>query len=520
MKSLLAAVGGGLLLALAFPQFKLGLLAWIALVPLFLVLERDRSAARAPLCGAAFGVAFFLVDMSWIYYTVRTHGHFDVAPAVLTLLALIFVLAAFPAAFASAVAFFSRRGLSLFVTAPFVWTAIEYIRSVAFSGFPWDLLGYSQAERLSVVQIADLTGVYGISFLIILVNGAVSYVIQATSQGKRPSALFPSIAGLAVILTLVYGHVRTGAFPASPISRSDCRIAVLQGNIPQETKWEPEERAMTFATYERLSSQAAQNGARLIIWPETSVPVIMGGQDRDATRPREISRTLKTPMLVGAPYREIVDREIRYYNSALLMDGETIHARYDKIHLVPFGEYMPLSWLLPLGPGIAAREVDYSPGQSMTVMGPQGCPRFSVLICYEAIFPELARMAVANGAQLLVNITNDGWFGATAAPYQHLAMARLRSVENRVWLLRSANTGVSAAFDAAGRMVESIPLQREGYFIVQPPDGARPGSFYSGFGDVFAWLCLSACGFLGCLSIVNRKREYSARVSIQLRGGR
>ena len=151
---------------------------------------------------------------------------------------------------------------------------------------------------------------------------------------------------------------------------------------------------------------------------------------------------------------------------------------------------MPLSWLLPLGPGIAAREADYSPGETMTIMSVNGCPPFAVLICYEVIFPGLARRAVRDGARLLMNLTNDGWFGDTAAPYQHLAMARLRSVENRVWLIRSANTGVSAAFDRAGRMVKGIPLNKRGFFVVPVPRSASAGSVYTSVGDLFVWTCL------------------------------
>jgi apolipoprotein N-acyltransferase len=137
-------------------------------------------------------------------------------------------------------------------------------------------------------------------------------------------------------------------------------------------------------------------------------------------------------MLIGAPSLRLVQGATSYYNSAFLVDGPSLRFRYDKIHLVPFGEYMPWTWLLPLGPGIAAREADFTPGETMTVMSVDECPPFSVLICYEAIFPELSRLALKNGAKLLINITNDGWFGATAAPYQHLAMARVRSIENRV----------------------------------------------------------------------------------------
>jgi apolipoprotein N-acyltransferase len=180
-----------------------------------------------------------------------------------------------------------------------------------------------------------------------------------------------------------------------------------------------------------------------------------------------------------------------------LIDGTTVPYQYDKIHLVPFGEYMPLTWLVPLGPGIAAREGDYSAGEVMTVMNLRGCPRFSVLICYEAIFPELARTALENGAVMLINLTNDGWYGRSAAPYQHLELARVRAVENRVWLLRAANTGISAAFDPAGRVVGTIGLQEEGILTVKVPKPASVGSLYSRFGDVFAWSCIGVCLLAG-----------------------
>lgn len=502
--SLAVPAGGGVLLALAFPPFGFDFLAWIAFVPLLLLLERDSDPARTPVYGAVFGLAFFAVDMSWIYSTVVTHGHFATIPAVLTFLGLVLILAAFPAAFAAAAAFCSRRGLSLALAAPFVWTATEFARAIVFTGFPWDLAGYSQTTRLQVIQVVDVTGVYGISFLILLVNGTIADQVRSVMQKEKPRVLLLGTTVLAVVATLVYGHFRIQDFPAATETAPDCKIGVLQGNIPQDEKWEIRERENTFNTYEKLGTNAVQEGARLLIWPETSVPVLFGTRDPDAERPGDISRTLDVPMLVGAPYCITTNREDHYYNSAFLVKGHAIKDRYDKMHLVPFGEYMPLSWLLPLGPGIAAREADYTSGESMTVMSLEGCPNFSVLICYEAIFPELARMAVSKGAQLLVNITNDGWFGATGAPYQHLAMAGLRSVENRVWLLRSANTGVSAAFDPAGRMVKSIPLQQSGYFVVQAPCTERVGSFYTRFGDIFAWLCVAASGFLLLWSFVNR----------------
>ena len=220
-------------------------------------------------------------------------------------------------------------------------------------------------------------------------------------------------------------------------TRAASRLGFCQGNIPQEVKWEEAARRHTFSTYERLGREAVQEGAKLLVWPETSAPVVFGGNDRDWLVPGAISEQLGVPMLVGAPSTRIISGETAYYNSAFLVDSKMLRFRYDKMHLVPFGEYMPLSWLLPVGPGLAAREADYSAGEAMTVMRSNDGPRFSVLICYEAIFPELARAAVADGARVLVNITNDGWFGETAAPYQHLADGRIpRSGESRLGAAR------------------------------------------------------------------------------------
>ena len=165
--------------------------------------------------------------------------------------------------------------------------------------------------------------------------------------------------------------------------------------------------------------------------------------------------------------------------------------RYDKMHLVPFGEYMPLTWLLPLGPGIAAREADYSPGDNMTVMHVKGLPALQRFDLLRDNLSSTCEDAVGKGARMLINITNDGWFGDTAAPYQDLAMAGMRSVENRVWLVRSANTGISAAFDPTGRMVSRIPLDQEGVCTVNFPRTASAGSFYTRFGDLFAWFCIA-----------------------------
>ncbi len=484
-------------------SFRLSALAWIALVPLLFYLERTERPREGAIWGLVFGVVFFGLDLRWIYDTVVIHGHFAPIGGIFTYAALVGALSLYPALFGLTAVFFRTKGLPVYVTAPFLWAAMEYARANLFTGFPWDLLGYSQAGGGSLIQLCDITGIYGVSFLIVLVNAALSSLSDISERTRRFIPYYMGITALCVGVVFFYGRDRIARY-SQPVD-STCKIAALQGNIPQDVKWDEGHREETFATYERLGAQAVKSGARLLVWPETSVPVLFGSKDPDWKRPGEMSERLGVPMLVGAPFGELKWDEPTYYNSAILLDGPLIASRYDKIHLVPFGEYMPLSWLLPLGPGIAARELDYSFGERPVVMRTGDCPPFGVLICYEAIFPDLARAAVRASARSLINITNDGWFGHSAAPGRHLTMSAVRSVENRVWLLRSANTGISAAIDPVGRIRQSIPLEQEGFFIqgIAPSTGE---TLYCRYGDVFAFACLLVACFLMGGALFSKRR--------------
>lgn len=506
MMPYIAAGAAGLLLSFTFPPWGMSLLAWVALVPLLWAVQRETSARKCALYGALFGLVFFVSDVRWITETLTIHGHFSPVAAAGIFMLMVVFLALYPAVFACLLGFFRNKGLAVAVMAPLVWTGLEYARANLFTGFPWDLLGYSQVNSHALVQIADITGVYGVSFVVMLVNGCIfevtRYFVTRESRGMWRLAV---TTGAVLVSVLAYGHVREAQFAQNGNNGQTLTVGVLQGNIPQDLKWQRSMREHTFLTYQDLGRQAVEEGAGLLVWPETSAPVMFGGKDLDWKVPGLISQRLNVPMVIGAPFQKLIGKTVHYYNSAFLVDGASLRSRFDKIHLVPFGEYMPLSWLLPLGPGIAAREADYSAGQTMVVMGlPQG-ERFSVLICYEAIFPDLARLAVSKGAQMLVNITNDGWFGESAAPYQHLAMAGMRSVENRVWLIRAANTGISAAFDPTGHRKKYIPLEKQGFFTEKVSLRKSQCTFYCRFGDVFAWGCIGICVLLA-LSVLHRER--------------
>ena len=339
---LVVSIGGGLLLSFAFPPLKLDLLAWIAFVPLFWAIHKDPRPALAALYGVLFGIAFFSVDLSWICNTLTVHGHFGYAAALAMFFGMVLTLALFPGTFAFVSAILLNRGIAPALAAPFLWTALEYFRTVLFTGFPWDLVGYSQAGRTTVIQIADITGVYGVSFLLLLVNGTLWELLRATTKRDRFPAKLAATTALTLILALVYGNVIIARFAPEQQDKSGFVVGILQGNIPQEIKWEEASRHHTFAVYERLGEQAVQAGAQLLVWPETSAPVLFGGGNPDWQRPGEISLRLGVPMLIGAPALKMVDGITRSYNSAFLVDGTRLRDHYDKMHLVPFrGIYAP-----------------------------------------------------------------------------------------------------------------------------------------------------------------------------------
>lgn len=500
MGSLLLSVCGGLLLSAAFPPWNFDLLAWLAFIPLLIAIEREKALPRAAICGFFFGLTFFLVDLRWIIETMIIHGKFGVLPATVVFISMVCALAIIPGAFSLVSVFLINRKFDILLVIPVTWTALEYLRTYVFTGFPWDCLGYSQAHTIKLLQICELTGVYGLSFLIVMVNISILSCLRIFNDRNWLSLIRLSVGAISLASVIIYGTVRLNHLAKNDIGNNMVTGAILQGNIPQDIKWDLTSRTHTFITYERLSEEAIKQGANLLIWPETSVPVVIGSSDPTWKYATSISEKFKVSMLIGAPFETHISDEVHFFNSAFLVEHGQLKQRYDKIHLVPFGEYMPLSWILPLGPGIAAREEDYTAGSDMTLMEPNGFPSFSVLICYEAIFPDLARSAVQSGAKVLVNITNDGWFGNSAAPYQHLAMAAFRAVENRVWLFRAANTGMSAVYDPAGRLTAFLPLMEQGVLVHNIPAHPEAGSFYTKHGDIFAWMII---GILATMVLTN-----------------
>ncbi len=485
-----AAVVSGFLLILAFPRFDFWPAAWVALVPL-LVACHNQGRGEAGRLGCVAGFVFSLGSLTWITNSITVYGGLPRVVSFLILVPLALYLALYWAAFTALFLTVRERApvVQLLYGAA-LWVTLEFVRAHLLTGFPWNLLGYTLYRFPPLIQVASLTGVYGVSFLVVGGNLALAQGIMAGREWRRA---LPSVGVAAGLLLLAWGYGLV--FPVREIPETQSRVALLQGNIDQSRKWNPTLQEDTVRLYRRLSESAAAAGASLIVWPETAAPFFLREGGPLTAAVAETARATHTSLLVGSPDRErdASSREVRYYNSAFLVSPEgRIVGKYDKIHLVPFGEYVPLKSLLFFVEKMAEGVGDMQAGHRFTVFSsPAG--RFGVTICYEAIFPDQVRRYVAGGAQFLVNITNDAWFGHSSGPGQHLAHAVMRAVENRRYLVRAANTGISAIVAPTGEIRGATGLFVEAVLTGQV-ERRDELTLYTRVGDLFAWLCLLGVG--------------------------
>jgi apolipoprotein N-acyltransferase len=505
------AAGSGVGVTSAFPNIDMGWLAWLAIVPL-LVAVRNVQWKRAFGIGFLAGMVHYLSLIYWVAYTMRTYGHLPWLVCISILILLAAYLALYFGAFTALVCQLNPNPASMLVVGPVIWVALEYIRSFFLSGFPWELLGYSQYRVLHLIQISDTLGPYGISFLILFVNGAllflILHILKLDWHGTEITGRFVVVAvSIGIILTgatWIYGNRRLTDIDQMGASSPSIQVGVIQGNIEQVVKWMPAFQEATVDKYLQLS-QTLNDTAQtdLIVWPETALPF---HYLYDASLTEKVQKGIQrngTFFLVGAPSFVTGTHRVDYYNSAYLVgpQGNTL-GKYDKTHLVPFGEYVPFKKWLPFLGKLVAQVGDFSRGKTGdTIAWKEG--RLGVFICYEAIFPYITRAMVVNGANLLVNITNDAWYGNSSAPYQHFSIALFRAVENRRALVRAANTGISGFVDPAGRIIEPTALFTDAAITHKVPMISKT-SFYTRFGDIFAGACLTAAVIFSCLQLIAR----------------
>jgi apolipoprotein N-acyltransferase len=356
--------------------------------------------------------------------------------------------------------------------------AAEWGRGHLFGGFPWGLLGYSQYGRLPAIQIAELGGVYAVSFVVLATNAAVAGAVMLPWR-RAVGGL--ALGGVLLGLTLGFGYWRLW----EPASEDSIRVSIMQPSIEQPLKWDPSHAEATVGIYLGLSRRAIADKPDLVVWPETATPTPLGRDEGLVTLLRGLAKSLGAPLVVGS-----IDVEGRgpvvLRNSAYLLTERGLEGRYDKMQLVPFGEYVPLSGVIGFVRGWAEFISELEAGSKTVVFAGPPAP-FGVVICYEGIFPELVRDFAKNGARLIVNITNDGWFGRTSGPPQHLAMYPLRAVEHRTAVVRSANTGISAFIAPSGQITQRIPLFERDIVTAAVPLRTRT-TLYTRLGDWVPYL--------------------------------
>ena len=489
------ALLSGALLALSFPRYGHPAFAWIALVPLVIALSgwrgrrghvRGQPPLRAFLLGLTCGFVYFAGTLYWTGTVIRTFGGIPTIAAICGVILLALYQGAFPAIGALiASRLITRAGVAGILFAPAAWVATEFFRGAAFGGFPWVLLGDSQVTVLPVAQLASVLGVYGVSALVAFVNAAIACAMLTTGRA-RAAAL--TSAAVVLIATWAWGTLRI-ADGSLTRAGAAIRVGLIQANIAQEDKWKAGEARRIFATYIAMTRDAVRRGAEYVIWPESATPFMFEDDPVGQEAIRQLARELHVPILFGSD-QEIHGANPRLYNAAFLVapDGATV-AVYRKIHLVPWGEFIPLKrWLYFVSP-LVDTFTDFSPGTTI-VMLPIGSHLTTTAICYEVVYPSLVRQAVLAGSELLTTITNDAWYEHSSAPYQHFSAASMRAIEEGRYLARAANTGISGVVDPYGRVVRQSAIFEQ-TALVEQVRLLTARTIYSAIGDVIAYVAMA-----------------------------
>jgi apolipoprotein N-acyltransferase len=473
------------MLAASFPRAGQGFLAWAAFVPLLVFIALCRGPRQAFAGGLFAAAVWTFILLIWIPPVLANYGGLPWALTWVAYGLMTTVLACYPALACAAVKFLmKRRGDAMLLLFPLFWVVAEYVVTYfPFGGFPWLLAGYSQSGRLALMQAADLAGVYGVSFMVLWANASLAWIFL---RRRRGAGLWgPSSAAVALIAAAwIYGDASLRRWEG--VERN-YEAAMLQGDIAFEDP-EPVMADKFKNGYVRMADSLGPAPVDLLVLPESPTPVSFQFDSSYQRTLEDLARRYPLGLIFNNIRFAGGAGEDRYYNSAYFLDRNgNLAGVYDKIHLVPFGEYIPLKGILPFTETISKDVGEFSPGRDYRVVK-MGDHAAGAVICYEAVFPALVRRFAREGSGLIINVTNDRWYGASAAPYQHLAIARWRAVENRRFMLRAANSGISAVIEPSGRIQSSTGLLRtavcRGRFAF-----LEGQTFYTRHGDVFVFLC-------------------------------
>jgi apolipoprotein N-acyltransferase len=494
-------VASGLLLAMALPPRPYPGAVWAALVPLLLVLHEVKGW-RAFAAGWGSGALYYLVSVYWVGATMTLYGHLPswLSGGVTLLLAVYMGL--FVGVWGWLATGIMRRSRWL---APLwlgvMWAGLEWLRTHLFGGFGWAHLGYTQVTTPAILQVVDLVGVYGLSCIIVAVNAALATTVWRLAHGTRPYTLDPQLLGVVVVVILcaAYGQYRLATIAAAPVEEQ-LPVALIQGNIPEGEKWNPAKRREIFYVYLNATRRKSIGDARAVIWPEAALPYLLQANPVLEAMLERVTRKNQVDLLVGGLYE--AEKGV-YRNSAFVVARQGgKEERYDKTYLVPFGEYVPLGRLLTFVRSITSEIGDFRPGNDprpMTIAGRRaGCA-----ICFEVSYPELIRTFARQGAEWLVGITNDAWFGTSIAPRQHLYIAATRCAEHHLPMARCANTGITALIGADGTIIQEIPQFQRATLVGALPIRDLGLTVYSRIGErwlvalLVVWAALALRAWLG-----------------------
>ena len=481
-----AAGASTLLLIFSFPNFELYPLAWIALVPLLVVIARRPSPLKAFILGWATGSAFFYATCYWLTYSMIHYGGLPTLLAYLLLIPAAVVIGIFPGIFAWLMALAIRQwGTMALLLAPVFWTALEWVR-LGVTGQLWNALGYSQAYHSFLIHPATWGGVYAVSFLIVVINAIVALLVTSRTPLTIAASL---LLALAVVFVMVSSEPPMLERPVS--YGIGVKVVAVQPNVPMKAVKSVEEMKELLERHLSLSTNALKSigddsGPRLVIWPESPMNFTYGSDRGFQELVANFTRQNRTSLLINSLEPAPANGA---YNSALLINEQgRMISQYDKIRLMPFGEYVPLPQWLPGASLITGIVGEFTPGDKYTLM-PFADRRAGVFICIEAAYPWIARRMTSDGAGVLINISNDGYLGPTAVMRQHLSNAIFRAVENGRPVLRVTNSGLSALIDEKGRVTDLTgPFQSDVRVWTNYPGSTR-NTFYTRHGDLFVQIC-------------------------------
>ncbi len=501
--NLLLAVSSGVLFALAFPSTSLSFLAFVAFVPLLALLVRCTSGRAAFAWGWTSQTVAWLIMTPWVVRVMSHYGGLPLPLGVAIFIAMSLFLGLYGGVFAWAV-FRFRLGHSFgrWLLVPLAWASVEYARTYLLTGFPWNLIASAIVDYTSFAQFARAAGPYLLGAMVVFSSTVLAWLI---TQRVTPIARV-LVIGFASILIFVWwmSGLVAAKLTMRPTGIAPATAAVIQPNIGQEMRWDAENTMRIYNEMIALTRKAIAGGAEIVIWPESTVPLAFASNDFFKRQIEEISATHHVDIILGS-VAEDPAKASRIWNSAFLVSEGRSSGRYDKIRLVPFGEYVPLRKMLFFAEKLVRAVGTFEFGTNDRPL--QGKFAYGPAICYEVVFPQLTRKQVRNGADVLVTITNDAWFDGSSAPRQHLNQARLRAIEGDRYLLRAATTGISAFINPAGQIVEQLPMNRSG-IIFAKFQARRSTTPYVRFGDWFAWLAV-----LWTLAGIFRTRKFFGRQS-------